>query len=363
MGAPRIHTLHMIASKTLGGAERFFLRLVEALGERLPRPAVALRKASEVIPLVPPGVSLYELPFRTVWDPFSRMAVSRLINKLRPDIVQTYMGRATRLTRLGKGPPVHIARLGGYYKLDSFRHAHAWVGNTKGICDYLVSAGFPAKRVYLIGNFIDPPPRLGPEELKKIKRRLGLPEDALVLATAGRFIEVKGHRFLLEAFSRLPREIRGQRIFLLMIGDGPLVAALKSLAIDLGIEGRIIWTGWQTNPEVFLQLADLVVFPSLEPETLGNVILEAWALEKPLVVTRFRGALEITRDGDDVWQVPCGDSEALAQGIALVLKDETLAQRLARQGHQRIKKEFSRKIVVDQYLALYEELLAPGRWI
>ncbi|MBA2849085.1 hypothetical protein HNQ76_001474 [Thermosulfuriphilus ammonigenes] len=359
----QVSSLHLIASKSLGGAERFFLRLTAALNEGGCRVWLGLRNKSEVITQVPQDIALYELPFRTVWDPVSRWAVSRLISRLNPDIVQTYMGRATRLTRLNKGGPVHIARLGGYYKLDSFRHAHAWVGNTRGICDYLVAGGFPARRIYHIGNFIDPPKKTPPEELKRLRQDLGLPDDALILATAGRFIEVKGHRFLLEAMERLPRQVDQRPLFLLMIGDGPLGPSLKGLARALGLEDRIIWTGWQPHPEPYLELADLIVFPSLELETLGNVILEAWALERPIVVTRFRGALEITRHGEDVWQVPCGQPRALAEGVLTVLKDQTLAKELVKAGRRRLKEEFSRERVVEQYLALYRELLEERRWL
>ena len=88
------------------------------------------------------GLTRHCLPMRIVGDPISRLEVSRLIGRRRPHIVQTYTGRATRLTRLSRqNESVHVARLGGYYKVGGYRHAHAWIGNTKGICDYLVAAG------------------------------------------------------------------------------------------------------------------------------------------------------------------------------------------------------------------------------
>src|SRR5690625_3524083 len=104
------------------------------------------------------------------------------------------MGRATRLTRL---PPsssaVHIARLGGYYKIRGYyEHAHAWVGNTKALCDYLVREGLPAARVFHIGNFVAEPATVSDDELATLRMQLGLPDDALVLMTLGRFIDIKG---------------------------------------------------------------------------------------------------------------------------------------------------------------------------
>lgn len=74
------------------------------------------------------------------WDRYSRYKINRHIDEFRPDVVQTYMGRATRIVHPHADRlPVHLARLGGYYKLKGYRHAHAWVGNTHGIDAYLKS--------------------------------------------------------------------------------------------------------------------------------------------------------------------------------------------------------------------------------
>ena len=106
--------MHIMGSKTLGGAERFYLRLVESLHLRGERVAAVLRRGSEVVGQVPNGITVVESPMRTVWDPFSKRAITRSIDALAPQIVQTYMGRATRLTRLEKSNVLHVARLGGF---------------------------------------------------------------------------------------------------------------------------------------------------------------------------------------------------------------------------------------------------------
>ncbi|MDX9765986.1 MAG: glycosyltransferase [Ectothiorhodospiraceae bacterium] len=351
-------TLHIVGSKSLGGAERFALRLVSALAERGAPLALVARQGSEVVGQTPAGVPLHESPMKTVWDPLSKLALSRLLKRLRPDLAQTYMGRATRLTRLPSGRrPVHVARLGGYYKLDGYRHAHAWIGNTKGLCDYMVQGGLPAERVFHIYNFIDPPPAVTPATVTAARRELGIPDDALLLMTAGRFVEVKGQCHLLDAFARLPREIGGRPLWLVMVGDGLLRPALEAQAATLGIAPRIAWTGWRTDPAPYFEMADLVVFPSLENETLGNVILEAWVHDKPLVTAAFRGAREIVHADEDALMVPCADAPALADAIRHALADPPAAQAMAACGRTRVLREFSRDAIVDQYLALYGRLL------
>ncbi len=351
-------SLHMVGSKSLGGAERFYLRLIAALQRRDAPVQAVIRSGSDVAQCLPEGVPWHVLPLRSVWDPLSRYEVQRLVRRLRPDIVQTYMGRATRCTHLGRGGPVHVARLGGYYKLDGYRHAHAWIGNTRGLCDYLVQNGFPAQRVHHIPNFIDAARDVGADERRVLRERLQLGDRDRVLISAGRFIEVKGYRYLIEALARLPRDVDGRRLRLLLLGDGPDAAALRSHAEALGVMERIVWAGWQTDPGPFFALADLVVFPSLERETLGNVILEAWAWEKPLVTARFRGAVEITAHGEDAWQVPCADAAELAAGIEAVLRDPALAAAMVGAGASKLRTQFSETAVVDRYLELYDHLLA-----
>ncbi len=353
-----IRSAHVIGSKTLGGAERFFLRLLDALHRHGEPVHAFLRRGSEVTPHLPAGVAVTETPMRTVWDPWSRHALARALRGAQPDVVQTYMGRATRLTHLRPGGrPVHVARLGGYYKLDGYRHAHAWVGNTRGLCDWLVAQGLPGVRVFHIGNFIDLPASVTRGQSAALRAQLGVADDDWLLVTAGRFVPVKGLAFLIDALARLPAAVGGRTLRLVLVGDGPLRAGLERQIAQSGVADRVVLAGWQTDPAPYFAMADLVVFPSLDQETFGNVILEAWAHAKPLVTAGFRGARELTRHGEDAWQVPCGDAAGLATGIETVLRDPALAAALATAGHARAAREFSRDAVVEAYLALYRRLL------
>lgn len=350
-------SLQIIASRELGGAERWFIRFAQALAADGAPAELAIRRASGLDGLDLGALPTHRLPFRTTWDPFSRQAVARLIRRVRPAIVQTYMGRATRLTHLPEQRGVvHLARLGGYYELGPYRHAHGWIGNTKGLCDWMIQRGLPASRVHHLYNFAEPARPVAPAIVAACRAAHGIPDDAWVLVTLGRLVPVKGQAHLLDALSRLPDTIAGRPLRLVMVGDGPLAASLRQQARQNGQDKRIVWAGWQRDPAPYLQMADLVVFPSLDAETLGNVILEAWAWGKPLVTTRFRGAREIARHGEDAWCVPCEDSVALAAGIAHTLNDERLMQRFVARGAVRIEQEFSQAAIMNQYLALYRQL-------
>ncbi len=359
-----ISTLHIIGSKNLGGAERFFFRLATGLLDHGMSITTLVRRGSEVSKNVPPELLKVELPMRSVWDPLSKFYIKKTIKKMSPHVVQTYMGRATRLTRLRRGGlPVHVARLGGYYKLNGYRHAHAWIGNTKGICDYLMRNGFPKDKIFHIPNFIESNVAMESHVLKEEKRELlGLPEDAWILLSAGRFIPVKGHRYLLEAYSQLPETIKGRPLCLVLLGDGPLKGEYEKLLggpalLASSSKKKIIMPGWVNDPMPYFMASDLVIFPSLVNETLGNVVLEAWATMRPVIVTRFRGALEITHHRIDAYQVPCEDSKSLEKAIKELLTADTLRNDIARAGHERVITEYSKEQVVKQYIGLYRELI------
>ncbi|MBK8507161.1 MAG: glycosyltransferase [Candidatus Competibacteraceae bacterium] len=351
---------HVIGGRLLGGAELFYARLVNALHRRghcalavtHPNSLIAKELCAE-IPQVP-------IPMRGIWDLWSRWQIRELVRKYQPAIVQTYMGRATRLTHLPVGQrPIHLARLGGYYSLDGYRHADAWIGNTQGICDYLIRNGLPVERVFHIGNFIVPPEPSPAERLMQRRRKLAVPDDALLVVAVGRLHPVKGFEDLLGAFASLPAGLGGRPIYLIVVGDGPLNQALRQLAEQLAIADRIRWTGWQRNPGYFQELADLIVCPSRH-EPLGNVILEAWAWRRPVVATLALGPAEIAAHQEDAWLVPIAAPEELAKAMRTLLEDAPLRDCLAANGHRKAITAYSEEVIVSAYLELYAHLLTTS---
>jgi len=342
----------------MGGAERWFVRFLRAM-QRAGDPVEALvRTDSDLARHHLSGVPYAEAPMRTVWDPLSRWQVSRYARRSAAPIVQTYMGRATRLTHLPRDPrKVHIARLGGYYKVHQYRHAHAWIGNTRALCDWLIAQGLPHGRVFHIDNFADEPLVRDDAAVARLRAQIrAQPEDWLMLHPA-RFVWFKGHANLLEAFARLPREVHGRRPRLILLGEGSLRTDLEAQAARLGIADRIVWAGWQQEPAQWYHLCDMVVFPSLDAEPMGNVILEAWSYRKPLLATAFRGAREITVHGKDTWVVACENPAALAHGMEHLMGEARLREELVERGAQRAVADYGEATIVARYRALYRQLL------
>jgi glycosyltransferase involved in cell wall biosynthesis len=108
-----------------------------------------------------------------------------------------------------------------------------------------------------------------------IRRELNLPLDAFVIGHVGRFVKVKNHRFLLEISAEVIKHKKN--VYLLLVGEGLLLAEIKQYARELGLSDRVIFTGARSDvPRLMLGAMDIFVFPSFY-EGLGHVRLEAQA--------------------------------------------------------------------------------------
>lgn len=353
-----LSSLHILGSPGLGGAERFFIRLVNALATRHEKTAVVVRPQSPVPRFLHPSVSVYNVAMRNGWDLFSVLKLRTLIGRSAYAVVQTYMGRATRLTRMPRSSSaVHIARLGGYYKIPGYyTHAHAWVGNTKGICDYLVRQGLPSHRVFHIPNFVPLPTPLPAEDLAQRRLQWHIPKEARIVFSLGRFVAKKGFDDLLSAFSVLCRNHSAQPTVLVIAGDGPEKQALQKRSDALGLRSRVRWVGWHDEPSPFFQMSDVFVCPSRH-EPLGNVILEAWSHGVPVVSTRTVGAEELITENHNGLLAPVANPVALAHAILQVLEDPVLQKDLGENGQKTVRELYSQERVVRQYQELYERLV------
>ena len=356
-----LSSIHVLGSRRLGGAESFYMRLVEAL-TRAGHPTLAVtRRNGMVAGQLATSVRQLHLPLASRWDVYSRWRLGRLIAREQPDIVQTYMGRATQLTRLPTGSrAVHVARLGGFYKIAGYYgHADAWVGNTRSICEYLQQQGMPAERVFHVGNFVRSARAVAPQEIITWRQRLNLPPEAKVLFALGRLIEKKGFQDLLDAFAALPPTVDGRPLVLVIAGDGNQRARLEAQAQALGLAARVHWVGWQADPSALFALAELFVCPSRH-EPLGNVILEAWSHRLPVLSTRNDGAHELIVEHRNGLLAPTDDPKGLADGLrALLSLPESACHELGDAGHDTLKRDHGERAVVDAYLNLYERLRHP----
>src|SRR5579859_460528 len=145
--------LQAMAGSRHGGAETFFTRLALALTRTGLDQRVAIRDhAARARQLRDGGLDVTELPFRARLDLRTGPVLRRIVAEWRPDVVLTWMSRAT--ISMPDGPFVRVARLGGYYDLKYYRRCNHLIGNTRDIVAYLVRQGWPADRAHYLPNFV-----------------------------------------------------------------------------------------------------------------------------------------------------------------------------------------------------------------
>jgi len=338
-------SLHLIASPYLGGAETAFLRIGAALTAAGHPVHPLVRRGSVLARTLGPAAAT--LPMCNFADLRSVLGIRGIIRNTGVPVVQSWMSRATWLTRAPRGC-LHVARIGGYYRPVYFRHAHAWVVNTQGLRDWLLREGFPADRLACIYNFVPDPPNAPPPFTRE---QLGIPPDALVIATMGRFVDKKGFEELIDAFESLGPRIAGRPLHLLAMGAGPMLETLRGRCRN----GRAHLPGWVSQPMSALPLADVFVCPSRE-EAFGNVIIEAWSQRLPVLSTRSAGGLELIHDGHEGLLCGIADADGMAAQLRRMLESPALREELAARGHARFRSGFSADKTVAAYVDFYTRM-------
>lgn len=145
----------------------------------------------------------------------------------------------------------------------------------------------------------------------------------------GRLEHVKGVEVLLRALPKIVAEVPSLQ--LKIAGDGPDRARLEALAAQLNMTEWVTFCGWLKGKDVLeaYKNAKIQVIPSVWPENLPTVAIEALAVGRPIVGSRVGGIPELIQDGVTGNIVEPGDSDALAKAIIALLKDPNLASKAA----------------------------------
>jgi len=309
-----------MAGAPAGGAELFFERLVVALhdsGEAvLP---VIRRDPGRAGRLAAGGRPPVQLRFGGALDLLTRPRIASALREFAPRVVVAWMNRAARQTP--RGDWVLAGRLGGYYDLRYYRTCDHLVGNTRGIVDWIRGQGWPSARVHHLPNF-------APDLVGAVPAVLPLPPGAPMVLALGRLHRNKAFDILVRALPLLPG------VHVVIAGEGPERAALAALAHGLAVQDRLHLLGWRTDQAALLARCDLLACPSRH-EPLGNVVIEAFSANRPVVAADAAGPSELIVPGRDGLLVPREDPDALAAAVNAVLADPALAARLARSGRAR----------------------------
>lgn len=360
-----------ITDLDVGGAEKTLVELVCRLDRR--------RWAPSVVCLQPPGelaarlvgdsIPLVSLDMRSAWDaPRALVRWKNLLRKQRPALLQTFLFHANLLGRFAarwagvphvlSGVRVAERRQRWPLLLDRWtrRLVDRYVCVSSAVRDFTVrTVRVPTERTVVIPNGVDV---VAADRAVPVEREtLAIPADAAVLLFVGRLERQKGADVLLDALARLAeRQPLATSLRVLIVGEGPQRRELEGRAAASQVADVVRFVGRQADVYSWLAAADGLVLPS-RWEGMANVVLEAFAARRPVIVTDVEGMAELVHPGENGWLVPAESPERLAEAIVDFLQDAERRCAFGRTGRALVEAEFTYEKMTSRYEALYASLI------
>ncbi|HXI01891.1 MAG TPA: glycosyltransferase, partial [Candidatus Saccharimonadales bacterium] len=187
----------------------------------------------------------------------------------------------------------------------------------------------------------------------EVRRELGLPPEARLV---GNIAALAGHKSQADFVAAAPAILEAaEGVHVVIAGEGPERRALEERIRSLGLGGRVRLLGFREDVPRLLAAFDAFVMSS-SLEGFCNSVLEALALELPVVATRAGGLPEMVFDGRTGLLTPVHDPAALAAAVVRLLEDGPLARRLGAAGRTLVESEFTVEKMVERTRAAYDSL-------
>ena len=362
-GMGRVKVLHIDTGREWRGGQRQALFLHEGL----------LGKGIESRLLCNSEGQLYQrefdgktgLPFHGELNPVFVRQVLRMVRDEQFDIIHSHDAHALTPTLFVKMfykdvRLVHTRRVDFSVNKNRFsrlKYTNKWVDSvvaiSKAVKNVLVEDGLDADAVPLINSGVRFPEHVEMSAIEQTASELGV-SGFKVIGNISNFADHKDHKTLIRAFDALCQS--RSDVKLLLVGDGPLYDEIVEFSRTLACFDRIVFTGHRDDVYELMHIMDLFSLTSTT-EGLGTTIIDALYMGLPVVATRAGGIPELVQDGENGFLAEIKDVSAITGFFEKLLEDTALRNRLS--GNARNSAEnFSDKRMVEQYIALYEQVLA-----
>jgi glycosyltransferase involved in cell wall biosynthesis len=367
-GSPRVRVVEVLATGTNGGAQEHLQSLLTRIDRsRYEASVVSLSPGSAVRKLQRAGIQVVVID-----DPDDAVAVGALavhLAAVRPDVIHNHMYRAelvgTRaaiaLEKIGLRRPyvvstVHSSRVRSAEDREQLRrltpHMDRLIAVSHAMEQKIADEGRDTAPVTLVYNGVDLDRYEHQEPCCTLRDEYGMEPGSHIVGVVARLEPEKGHATLLTAWPTVLRSV--PNAYLLVVGEGSRREALEQHAAELRIAHRVVFTGRRDDVPAVTAALDVAVLPSYR-EAQGLTVLEAMALSRPVVASNVGGIPEMVEDGVTGLLVPPGDPDALAAAVVRLLLDHSLADTIARAGHDLVHDRFCVELMVKAIESIYDE--------
>ena len=328
------------SSRNFGGQERRLLAESRLVTERGHRVEIACPGRSGLFGrALSAGVPVHRVPMRASLYPPALAALLRLVIRLKPDVIYSHSGHDSWLSGIAgaiTGTPLVRCR----DLLTPVRSKTAYIlprrvlACSEAVKAQLMEAGVPGGKIFVYYPHIDTARFARVDEASRAAVRLELNAVGRfpVVFCAGEFRPEKRQEDLVRALELLLPEFPSA--LLVLAGSGRRLEAVRSLARDKGLEGKVRFLGGREDIPALLSAADIYAFPS-DIEPFGKAPVEAMAAGVPVIASQTGGLVEIVEDKKNGLLVPPRDPDAIAAAIVRLARDETLRKSLSAAGRER----------------------------
>ena len=377
-----VKILHVIIGLGSGGAEHMLRRLVESQRDSsgFRHTIVSLTTLGNVgATLSARGVSVHTLGLNGVLNaPGTLLRLIRLIRRLQPDVVQTWMYHADLIGGLAARAAGQRKIIWGIRSTDMLRGTAYKTYAIRLICARLsrlvpavivcaaeasrlshTAIGYDPSKMVVIANGFELRDGLpNPEQRRIFRETHGLRDDDVVVGCVGRYNLYKDHENFVRAAGLLANRYESVRF--LMVGRGVELgnAKLRELIAATGLADRFRLLGFREDVWNCLNAMDVFCLSS-RSEGFPNVVGEAMSIGIPCVATDVGDVRTLLADTGIV--VPKENSSALCQGLAdVVSMPPGLREAMGRRGRRRVLDEFSLARACEKFAAIYKSLAEPA---
>jgi glycosyltransferase involved in cell wall biosynthesis len=362
-------SLHVDTARTWRGGQNQVLLTVNGLRSIGHRAALVAHPDGELRRRADEGLELIPIAPRTEMDLSAAWKFSRLVKRLRPDIIHAHDPHGVAMASLAlsigsasaKGGPmpalVAARRVDFHLKGNSFsrwkyRQVDCFIAASEAIRRMLVGDGVPAERTVTVHEGIDVE-RAQHVPAVNVHEAFWLPHGAPVVGNVAALVPHKGQRYLIDAAQLVIQQLPDTRFVIL--GEGELRDHLEKQVHEHHLEKHVLLPGFRTDVLGCIKGFDLFAMSSVT-EGLGTSLLDAMACARPIVATRAGGIPEIVEDELNGLLVPVRDHHALAAAIVRALKDPSLRTRMGEAGLARANERFTVERMVSETAAVYARI-------
>ena len=318
------------------------------------------------------GVPIIPIETYHQYDPFIVVKIIKLIKEHNIHILHSHEYKSDILAYI-------VSRI---YKLPIVTTAHGWISNNrknklfikwqkkllpafnKVICvsplirEEVLSTGVTNENAPLIYNAIVVD-NYNPDDYVKgaVRKRFNLPDNAILIGNIGRLSPEKGQIEFIYSASELI--ISNKNVYFVLVGDGNDREHLEKVVRDLRLEGRVFFTGHETDIQQVFKDLDILALTSYT-EGFPNVVLEALCMGKPVLATDVGGVSCIIRNNETGILVKSKDVEAITKGLQYLVDEPLNAELMVSKGRELIMQEFQFDARVRKIEALYLNVLSKA---